>query len=137
MENVKEFFDRDSFAKHCGIELLSVSPGHAIARMAVQPHHLNGYRTVQGGAIFTLADFAFAAASNAHGKVAVAINVSITFIKAATSGTLLAEAREVAANPKLGTYTVNITDDQSALIAVFQGLAYRKSELVEAALAKG
>jgi acyl-CoA thioesterase len=104
--------------------------------MAVQPHHLNGYRSVQGGAIFTLADFAFAAASNAHGKVAVAINVSITFIKAAHAGTLLAEAREVSANPKLGTYTINITDEQNALIAVFQGLAYRKSESVEAALAR-
>mgnify|MGYP000312525960 CR=1 FL=1 len=136
MENIKAFFDRDSFAKHCGIELVSVSPGHALARMSVQPHHLNGYRTVQGGAIFTLADFAFAAASNAHGQVAVAINVSITFIKAATAGTLLAEAREVAANPRLGTYTVHVTDEQRALVALFQGLAYRKSETVETALAK-
>jgi acyl-CoA thioesterase len=137
MDQIKEFFERDRFAKHCGIELLSVSPGHAVARMTVQPHHLNGYRTAQGGAIFTLADFAFAAASNAHGKVAVAINVSITFIKAVTTGTLTAEAREAATNPKLGTYTINVTDDQDALVAVFQGLAYRKSESVDAALAKG
>jgi acyl-CoA thioesterase len=136
MENVKEFFDRDQFAKHCGVELLSVSPGHAIARMTVRPHHLNGYRRVQGGALFTLADFAFAAAVNAHGTVAVAINVNITFIKAVTSGTLLAEAREVAVNPKLGSYTINITDAENALVAVFQGLAYRKSEPVEAALQK-
>lgn len=29
--------------------------------MTLHPHHLNGYGTVQGGAIFTLADFVFAA----------------------------------------------------------------------------
>lgn len=137
MDNIKAFVQRDDFARHCGIELMSVAPGHAVARMPVQPHHLNGYRTVQGGAIFTLADFAFAAASNAHGQVAVAINVNITFIKAVTAGVLQAEAREVAANPRLGTYTINITDEHSALVAVFQGLAYRKSETVDAALAKG
>ncbi len=136
MQQIKAFFNRDDFAKHCGVELLSVSPGHAVARMIVQPHHLNGYRTVQGGAIFTLADFAFAAASNSHGKVAVAINVSITYMKAVTAGTLLAEARELSVNPKLGTYTINISDESNALVAVFQGLAYRKSEPVEAALAK-
>ena len=137
MENIREFFDRDDFAKHCGIELVSVAPGQAVARMTVQPHHLNGYRTAQGGAVFTLADFAFAAASNSHGRVAVAINVSITFMKAVTSGTLTAEAREVSANPKLGTYTVHVTDETQALVAMFQGLAYRKSELVADALRKG
>jgi acyl-CoA thioesterase len=137
MDNIRAFFDRDDFAKHCGIELASVGPGHAIARMLVQPHHLNGYRTAQGGAIFTLADFAFAAASNSHGRVAVAINVSITFMKAVSSGNLTAEAREVSANPKLGSYTVHVTDETQALVAVFQGLAYRKSELVTDALQKG
>ena len=128
MENIKQFFTQDRFAKHSGIELLSVSPGHAVAQMLIRPHHLNAVGTVQGGAIFTLADFAFAAASNAHGKLAVAINVSITFMKAASSGTLRAEAREVSVNPRLGSYTVNITDDQNPLIAVFQGLVYRKDQ---------
>ncbi len=127
MDPIYAMFENDRFAKHTGIELLTVSPGQATARMVLHPHHLNGVGTVQGGAIFTLADFAFAAACNSHGKVAVAVNVSITFMKAATTGALTAEAREVALNPKLGTYTVNVTDEQNNLIAVFQGLAYRKS----------
>jgi acyl-CoA thioesterase len=137
MNELEQFFDRDQFAKLCGIELVSMSPGQALARMKIGPQHLNGYRTVQGGAIFTLADFTFAAASNAHGTVAVAINVSINFIKAATTGTLQAEARELARNPKLGTYVVNVTDEAGDLVAVFQGLVYRKSEPVGAALRRG
>ena len=99
--------------------------------MKVQPRHLNAVGSVQGGAIFTLADFAFAAASNAHGTVAVGINVNITYLKGVRSGILTAEAREVALNPKLGSYTVDIRDETGALIAVFQGLVYRKGETLE------
>jgi acyl-CoA thioesterase len=131
MDTVKRFFKNDKFAERANIELLSVSPGQARAKMTLHPHHLNGYGTVQGGAIFTLADFAFAAASNSYGKVAVAINVSITFMKAGQTGTLWAEAREVSKNTKLGSYTVEVKDDQGELVAVFQGLAYRKSETID------
>jgi acyl-CoA thioesterase len=105
--------------------------------MKIGPQHFNGYGTVQGGAIFTMADLAFAAASNAHGKVAVGINVSITYMKAARSGMLQAEARELSVNPKLATYTVDVTDENKNLVAVFQGLVYRKSETVESVMAKG
>jgi acyl-CoA thioesterase len=130
MEQVKQRLRNDQFAARCNIELLSVSPGRASARMTLHPHHLNGIGTVQGGAIFTLADFAFAAASNSHGTVAVAVNASITFMKAAGTGTLWAEARELSKNFKIGTYTVEIKDDQGDLIAHFQGLAYRKKDKV-------
>ena len=134
MEAIKEFFKRDQYARLSGIELVSVKPGHAVARMTVQAHHLNAIGGVQGGAIFTLADFAFAAASNTRGNVAVAVNVSITFMKSVSSGVLQAEARELSYNPKLGSYTVDITDEQNALVAVFQGLAYRKSQTVADAI---
>jgi acyl-CoA thioesterase len=130
MDDLTQFFGRDQFAKLAGIELLSFSPGHAVAQMPIHPHHLNAIGIVQGGAIFTLADLAFAAASNAHRKAAVAINVSITYVKATSSGTLRAEARELSLNPKLATYTVDVTDDSQALVAVFQGLVYRKSQPV-------
>ena len=130
MASVQRFFKNDRFAERANIELLSASPGQARAKMTLHPHHWNGYGTVQGGAIFTLADFAFAAASNSHGNVAVAINVSITFMKAGQTGTLWAEAREVSRNFKLGSYTVEVKDDQGELVALFQGLAYRKSEKI-------
>jgi acyl-CoA thioesterase len=132
MENVHSYFKNDRFAALANIELLAVSPGQARAKMTLHPHHLNGYNTVQGGAIFTLADFAFAAASNSHGNVAVAINVSISFMKAARAGTLWAEAKEVSKNFKLGSYTVEVKDDAGELVALFQGMVYRKSEKIPA-----
>jgi acyl-CoA thioesterase len=130
MEQVRKRFSNDKFAQRCGIELLSVSPGRATARMILHPHHLNSINTVQGGAIFTLADFTFAAASNSHGTIAVAVNASITFMKAGSTGTLWAEARELSKNFKIGTYSVEIKDDQGDLVAHFQGLAYRKKDKV-------
>jgi acyl-CoA thioesterase len=130
MQHIKKYFKNDQFAARSDVELLEVTPGHARAKMALQPHHLNGHNTVQGGAIFTLADFAFAAAANSHGTVAVAINVNITFMKAATTGTLWAEALEVSKNFKLGSYLVEVKDDQGELVANFQGLAYRKKDKI-------
>lgn len=130
--DLKEFFRRDQFAALCGIELLEVSQGGAKVRMKVEERHLNGLRTVHGGAIFTLADFAFAVACNSHGTVAVALNVNISFVKAAFPGMLLfADAKEVSLSPKIGTYDIRITSEKGDLIATFQGLAYRKREKLE------
>jgi acyl-CoA thioesterase len=130
MKALAEYLKKDQFIQHCDIELLEVAPGHARAKMTLHPHHCNALGTVQGGAIFTLADYTFAAASNSHGSVAVGINVNITYMKAATTGTLWAEGREVSKNFKLGSYTVEVKDDQGDMVALFQGLAYRKKERV-------
>lgn len=128
MEKARQLLSNDQFAKHSGIELLEVSKGYAKAAMTLHEMHLNGVGTVHGGAIFTLADFVFAAASNSHGTIAVAINVSISYVKAAIKGTLTAEAQEESINPKLATYRVRVTDDSGDLVASFQGMVYRKKE---------
>ncbi|MBF0452242.1 MAG: PaaI family thioesterase [Candidatus Magnetomorum sp.] len=106
--------------------MMDASPGYARVKMDIQPYHLNGVGIVHGGAIFTLADFAFAIAANSHDQVAVAINISIAYIKAVKDGTLYAEARELSINPKLGVYQVDVFHADKELVASFQGMAYRK-----------
>lgn len=130
MERVKTFFRNDRFAEYVGIELLEFSAGKAKARLKVQDKHLNAVNIVHGGAIYSLADLAFAVASNSHGTVAVAINGNISHLKAVTGGTLIAEAQEVGLNPKLATYEVKITDESGDTVALFQGTVYRKQEKV-------
>ena len=131
MEELKQFFSsQDLFAEHVGIELLEVELGYARTSMKIAPHHFNGAKTVHGGAIFTLADFAFAVASNSHGNLAMGINTSVSFVKAATGGTLYAEAREKSLNPKLASYSVLITDDADETVAIFQGMVYRKKQQI-------
>lgn len=126
MKDVRARLERDRFAAENGITLVEVMPGAARARMSVSPRHLNGVDIVQGGAIFTLADFAFAAASNSHGRVAVAIDVSMSFLKAVAGGTLFADAREEHVNERLSTVLVRVTDEQGELVALFKGTAYRR-----------
>jgi len=128
MENNQLFSKNDTFAEYIGIELLEVSKGKAKAQLDISEKHLNSFKTVHGGVVFALADFVFAVAANSHGTVAMAINVSISYIKAVTGGTLFAEAEEVSLNPKLGTYSVAVTDERGNLVATFQGMAYRKQE---------
>jgi acyl-CoA thioesterase len=128
IDAIKHLFTKDRFAALAGVELVSLAPGRAIACMTVGPQHLNSMGVLHGAAIFTLADFAFAAAVNSHGTVALAINVSISFFKAVNAGKLTATAREISLNNKLGNYTIDITDEQGQSIALFQGLAYRKKD---------
>lgn len=128
---IKDFFSiHDLFARHSGIELQEVGEGWAKASMKIEPYHFNGAKTVHGGAIFTLADFAFAVASNSHGNLAMGINTSVSFVKAPTAGTLHATAREQSRNPKLASYSVMITDDEDSVVAIFQGMVYRKKESI-------
>lgn len=130
-DTVRRLIENDRFAADAGVKLLDIDEGYAKVSADITPRHCNGVGMAQGGAIFTLADLAFAAAVNSHGAVAVAINVSITFVKSVSSGTIYAEAREISTSAKLASCTVHVTDGQGALLAVFQGLAYRKKELVE------
>lgn len=131
METIKQFFStRDLFARHNGIELLEAGSGRAMARMKIEPFHLNGAGTVHGGAMFTLADFVFAVASNSHGQLAMGISTSMNFVRAALGGTLYATATEQSRNTKLASYSVIVTDDDANTVALFQGMVYRKKESI-------
>lgn len=126
MEAVRQLLKGDQFAEHCGLKLVSVGDGRAVVTMDIKQIHLNGNKVVHGGAIFTLADYAFAAACNSVAMVSVSINASISYIKAGAGvGMLTAEACPVSTNTKLGTYLVEIKNVEGVVIAVFQGLAYR------------
>ena len=132
MELVKKVIEQDRFCfEMVGIELLEVTPGRARAKLAIKETHLNGLGTVQGGAIFTLADLALAAAANSRGNVAVSVNASIAYFKAVSQGTLFAEAFEESLQSRLATYTIRVTDQENDLVALAQATVYRKKELLE------
>lgn len=118
----------DRFAAHNEIRLVSVGIGEAVAEMIVSEKHLNGVNIIQGGALFTLADFAFAAASNSHGRIAVASNANITFFKGISSGKLTAHARELNSGRTIAHYQVDIQDEKGNEIALFNGTAFRKGD---------
>jgi acyl-CoA thioesterase len=134
---VRTLMARDRFAAACGVRLESVRRGRARTTLRIQRRHLNGVGVVQGGAIFTLADLAFAAACNSNGTVAVALDVAITFARPGVSGTLTAEARQVALSRRVSVCEVRVSDEAGELVALFRGTAFRKDEPVEQLLAAG
>jgi len=125
-QRIAEFFKRDRFARENGIRVVEVRRGFARTEMTVEPRHLNSVGILQGGALFTLADLAFAVACNSHGVVALACQADVTFFKAVQSGKLTATAEEISRTRKLSTCLIRVTDEQGELVALFKGVAYVK-----------
>jgi acyl-CoA thioesterase len=125
-ETLAAFFGQDRFASGNGMRLVEVRTGFARAEMMVEPRHLNALGILQGGALFTLADLAFAAASNSHGVAAVACQADVTYFKAVEAGKLTAVAEEISRTRKLSTCLVRIGDERDEPVALFKGVAYIK-----------
>ena len=115
----------DCFARNAGAQLVEVGDGYAIAQMTVTESHLNGGGVCQGGALFTLADLAFAAVTNQGENLAFGIQSSIVFSQSAHLGEILtAEARMQVPHHKLPYCEVTVYNVQKEVICVFTGLAY-------------
>jgi acyl-CoA thioesterase len=127
MQKIFNFFSSGGdFASNIGIKLIDVHYGYAKSKLKITKFHLNQAGVVHGGAIFTLADFTFAVASNSFGKVSLAINTSISFMHAAKLGDeLIAVANLIEESKKLGTYEVIIKNQDDKKIAFFTGTAYK------------
>ena len=131
-EPIKKLLERDRFARENGMRVVEIRQGFARTEMTVEARHLNGVGILQGGALFTLADLAFAGASNSHGVVAVSLQADVTWFKAVVGGKLTAVAEEVSRSSKLSTCIVRVSNERDELVALFKGVAYIKGSAVEA-----
>ncbi|MBR2160993.1 MAG: PaaI family thioesterase [Bacteroidales bacterium] len=125
-QELLEFFKKDRFAANAGAELLEIKEGYGRARMLITPEHLNGGGVCQGGAIFTLADLAFAAAVNSHGVLTFSTSSNITYFKSVSQGYIYAEAREIVNHHRMPYAEVRVTDEAGELVAIFTSSGYRK-----------
>ena len=117
----------DRFATFIGLELVKMEPGYAVVKMDIMEKHLNGVNMIQGGAIFTLADFAFAAAANASGQATVGLNANIAYFQASKGKTLIAEAKEVSSSQKIAHYNVDVFNENKDHIAQVSFAGYKKN----------
>ena len=123
-----DFFKKDHFAMDAGIELKEAKPGYAVACVNVVEKHLNAGGVVQGGLLFTLADLAIAAAANAHGVLAFSIQSDIRFLSSGYLNDILtATATEILLHKTVCHYRVEIKNQLDVLIAVCDGICYRKN----------
>jgi acyl-CoA thioesterase len=126
MQKIFNFFSSGGdFASNIGIKLIDVHYGYAKAILKTTEFHLNQAGVVHGGAIFTLADYTLAVASNSFGRVSLAINTTISFMHAAKLGDeLIAVAKLIDESKRLGTYEVLIKNKDKK-IAMFTGTVYK------------
>ncbi len=125
IDEAREYFAQDRFATLNGITLDELAPGRAVASLAIDSRHKNAYGGVMGGAIFTLADFAFAALTNDRERVTVAQQVSINYLAAPKGSRLIATAKYRRDGRHSCVAEVNVTDDAARDIAVFTGLGFK------------
>lgn len=121
----REEIESDPFCETLGIDLVALEPGHARTELTITDALLNFHGTPHGGAIYSLADAAFAAASNSHGETAVALETNVSYLSAVETGeTLTATAEETHSGGKTAEYQVTVTDEDNDRIATFRGRVY-------------
>jgi len=132
MQAINDHIQTDAFARYLGATVEIVKPGHSRVFLTINDNMTNFHGTTHGGIIFSISDMAFAAACNSHGKVAVALNVSICFLKPSYPGDrLVAEAKEEHNGRRTSLYSILIYNEKTQeLIAKSQDQAYRKNDWI-------
>lgn len=125
---IQAYIQSDRFMAHLGAKIEVIEPGYSRLSLRVTEEMLNFHGMTHGGLVFSLGDMAFAAASNSYGQSAVALNVSISFLKATNVGDyLIAEAKEQQAGGRTALYDITVKEQQTGeLIAKSQAMVYRK-----------
>ena len=120
----------DRFSAVNNMKLVTVNEGFAEAELAVSDNSMNSLNVIQGGAIYTLADFAFSGAANANRERRRFIGsaASINYIRPGTGSKLKAVAQTVHAGRRTCVCTVNVLNEQEKIVATatFQGVLVEK-----------
>ncbi len=127
-QRIAQHIRTDPYAAWLGAKIEAVEPGYSRVRLQITHDMHNFHQVAHGGLLFSLADIAFAAASNARGQTAVALQVSTTFMRAASAGdVLVAECHERDLNGPIGLYDITVhREADNALILQCQATVYRK-----------
>ena len=128
---VAHMMKTDAFSQWMGLDIKEVKSGYCRLQMKIRQEMLNGFGIVHGGLTFSVADSAFAFASNSHGRLSVSLTATISYPNSAKAGDILtAEAKEVSLNNKTATYDIEVRNQTDEIIALFRGTVYRTSRQV-------
>lgn len=119
----------EPYAKLLGLELVDIADGYALVRMTFSEKHHNIYGRCHGGALFSLIDETFQFASNSSGRIEIALNVSISYVKAPNNGDVLqAEAKLLNRSRRVSHFLIEVRNASGDLVAFCQATAHRRDE---------
>lgn len=126
---IGKMWKTDAFSQWMGIKIIEINEGYSKLKMTVRNDMVNGFDIIHGGITFSFADSALAFAANSHGKMALALDCTISFPNAVKKGdTLIAEAEEYSCTNKIGIYNITVTNQRNEKVAFFKGTVYRTSK---------
>ena len=125
IDEARDYFSMDRFATDNGMTLDELDESHAVTSLTLHARHKNAFGGVMGGAIFTLADFAFAALTNSREKVTVAQQVSINYFSQPKGERMVATARYKKDGRSSCVVNVDVVDDTGCAIAQFVGTGFK------------
>lgn len=129
-DEMTEFFKKDAFAEKLHMELIEWGGGYAQTAVTITDEMLNFHQAAHGGIVFSLADYAFAVASNSHGQVAVGINTNMSYVEAGQlDEKLICTAKEINNNGRLAIYQMEVRGPNGNLKATMEGMVYRKRDV--------
>ncbi len=118
LDRLRELFDNDVYATQTtGAYIEEASKGHSVCSLEITPKLLNANGSVMGGALFTLADFAFAVASNYERMNTVSVSSQISYFTTARGNKLFAKADCLRSGKHICYYGVDIYDDTERKVA--------------------
>lgn len=126
---VAKMMDSDRFSQWLGISVVVSEPGHCILKMKIREEMVNGFGIAHGGIAFSFADSALAFASNAYGRLSVALECSISFpVAVQVNDELTCVAKELSITNKIATYLMEVKNQKGENVAFFKGTVYRTSK---------
>jgi acyl-CoA thioesterase len=123
---VQMMLSKDAFSQWLGLEILEIAAGRCTLKAEIRQEMLNGFGMSHGGITFSMADSAFAFASNSRGMEAVSIETSISHVRPVFAGdTITAVATEKNLSNSFGLYEVNLSNQNNKKVAFFKGTVFR------------
>ena len=117
----------DPFMLALGLQAEVPAPGQARVWGVIRPEFLNSWGSAHGGFLYSVADSAFALASNSHGTLAVALAAHMEYLQASQAGAEVeALASEVHLGRRTAVYRVEVRSGL-VLLAIFTGTVYRRA----------
>jgi acyl-CoA thioesterase len=133
IDEVREFFSGDKYLMLTGVSIEEAADGRAVCTTCVDPgKHFNKGGVVQGGVTYTLADSAFAVASNfghlERGEIGTFITVSqsanITYFAPPKGKKLICTAEAISRGRVTSVYEMRVEDELGTKVALMIGNGY-------------
>ncbi len=117
-EALKDYLNKeDRFCVFNKMRLTVIREGYSEAELDVTTDSLNAVNYVQGGALYTLSDFAFAGAANSYGRKCVGLNSTISYIRPGMGKKLKAVAQMVNAGKTTCVCDVIVYNEEGKIVS--------------------